>query len=363
MTNLTKALLISILAITLSACGGGGGGDSTGSGPGTGNVGGGGGDGGGDGGGGDTGGGDTGGGDTGGGGYEDPTITITTSHGNPNSKISVDEGGVLTINVDISGGEGDESLSASVSSKDSDFSIPEKASIENGFTFTFNEVPYKEQGYTITITGTKGSDSLSDTLEVSAFSVKGDNVFEFATAVNNTLPAQRQLIAEWLMIERLVKGVNLSGGDIDIKDIKPLYVQATSGDGANDDALLGGYTNEAKLTEYTDNIEPWDEAFKNFLENISMDTCSSPRCFSEHLLRVKPMFDYVFERSGGVIQEPSYGDVKFDSNTKTYSVFYVAPDNGSFDEEGNWTFNPEYEYLADIIVAGHEAALTFSEAE
>ncbi len=333
MNKLNKGMLFSVAVLSLSACGGGSDGGDAGT---------------------------TGGGT---GGYEEPTVTVTTSHGSPSSKSSVDEGEILTINVDVNGGKGAESLSASVTRKNENHPLPEKKSINNGFSFKFAEVPYRQQDYTITVTAQKGAESVSEKLDVSAYSLKGEAVYEFASTVNTQLPAQRQFIAEWLMIERLVKGINLAGGDIDIKDIKPLYVQATSGEGFLEDSLFSVYTNEPSMTNYENSDARWDLAFQTLLEGSSADSCSPPRCFNSHLIRVKPMFDYVFDRSDGVISKPSYGEASFDRRTGTYSIFYVAPDNGSFDENGVWTFKPEYGYLKDIIIAGNEAAKKFSEAE
>lgn len=299
-----------------------------------------------------------------------------------NAAQSVEENGSLNVEVVTSGGEGSESLSASIKQIEKELGDETGAAgstsdegdggddtdvtfepTDTGFVFHFGEASYKQDEYIITIEATKGDETESEELEVAVNNTSGNKAFAYVSSVQEVLPAQRQFIAEWLMVERLVKGVNLSGGDIDIKDIKPLYITATSGDGVDNNALFSVYVNDDLLTGYQDNSLKESEAFSSFFENVSSDTCESPRCLTEHLMRVKPMFDYVFERSGGVIQEPAYGDVGFDAGTGTFSIFYTAPDNGDFDAQGNWTFKPEYEYLADIIVAGHEAAGKFSAAE
>lgn len=273
---------------------------------------------------------------------------------------TVEENESLIVEVVTSGGEGSESLSAYISKNENDVTFEPT---DSGFVFHFGDASYKQEEYIITIKATKGDEIKSEALEVAVSNTSGNKAFAYVSSVQNVLPAQRQFIAEWLMVERLVKGVNLSGGDIDIKDLKPLYITATSGDGMDNNALFSVYVNDYLLTGYEDNSLKESEAFSSFLESVSPDTCESPRCLTEHLMRAKPMFDYVFEHSGGVIQAPAYGNVGFDAGTETFSVFYTAPNNGNFDAQGNWTFKPEYEYLADIIVAGHEAARNFSVAE
>lgn len=325
----------------------------------------------------------------GGGGDDNNDNTSTTPPPPPppysvsvSSAESVEENDSLDVEIVTSGGEGSESVTASIqrveeepeddetgvsssSSDDDDGGSDTGVTFEptdTGFVFHFGEASYKQEEYTITIEATRGDETKSEEFDVVVDNTSGNKIAAYASSVRDVLPAQRQFIAEWLMVERLVKGVNLAGGDIDIKHIKPLYVAATSGDGANLDNLFSGHVNDERLTGYADNSLNESEAFSGFLESVSANTCESPRCFNEHLVRVKPIFDYVFERSGGVIQEPAYGEVGFDVGTGTYSIFYTAPDNGSFDEHGNWTFKPEYEYLADLIVAGHESAHTFSDA-
>jgi hypothetical protein len=295
-----------------------------------------------------------------------PAYSVTVD-----SADSVEESSSLTVGVSTSGGEGSESITASIrrAGEDSDDETGGNASdvtIEqnsDGFVFEFGDISLKQRAYTITIDAAKGDESESKEFDVVVKNTSGDETAAYVNSVQSILPAQRQFIAEWLMVERLVKGVNLSGGDIDIKDIKALYVNATSGDGVDDDSLLSAYVNDERLTGYDTNSISESDAFDSFLANVSAETCESPRCFSEHLVGVKPMFDYIFERSGGVVQEPAYGDVGFDAGTGTYSIFYTAPDNGSFDDQGNWTFKPEFEYLTDTIVVGHAAAQTFSSAE
>ncbi len=315
----------------------------------------------------------------GGGGGDDTSDNTSTTPPPPpppysirvDSAESVEENSSLTVDVSTSGGEGSESITASIrrTGEDSDDETGGNASgvtveqTSEGFVFRFGDITYKRDEYTITIEATKGDDTKSETVEVVVNNESGNQTAAYVDSVQSVLPAQRQFIAEWLMVERLVKGVNLSGGDIDIKDIKPLYVNATSGDGVDNNTLLSGHVSDDRISGYADNSVNESDAFDGFLANVSAEICEPPRCFSEHLIRVKPMFDYVFERSGDVIQEPAYGDVAFDADTGTYSIFYAVPDNGSFDDQGNWTFKPEFEYLSDIIVAGHEAAQTFSSAE
>jgi|GEM_PF-3125804 len=315
----------------------------------------------------------------GGGGGDDTSDNASTTPPPPpppysvsvDSAESVEENSSLTVDVSTSGGEGNESITASIrrAGEDPDDETGGNASdvtveqTSEGFVFGFGDITYKRDEYTITIDATKGDETKSEEFDVVVKNTSGDETAAYVNSVQSVLPAQRQFIAEWLMVERLVKGVNLSGGDIDIKDIKPLYVNTTSGSGADNNALLSAHVSDDRLSGYEDNSVNESDAFDGFLANVSAETCEPPRCFNEHLVRVKPLFDYIFERSGGVIQEPAYGDVGFDAVTGTYSIFYTAPDNGSFDDQGNWTFKPEFEYLSDIIVAGHEAARTFSAAE
>lgn len=340
MNKINKGMLLSAVMLSLSACGGGGDDENTSVTP-------------------------------------PPPYSMTV-----NTSESVEESGSLNVEVVTSGGEGSESMSASIqpvekvpedetgavgsTSDEGDGGSDTDVTFEltdTGFVFHFGEASYKQEKYIITIEATRGDETKSEELEVAVNDTSGNKIAAYASSVRDVLPAQRQFIAEWLMVERLVKGVNLAGGDIDIKHIKPLYVAATSGDGANLDYLYSVHVNDERLAGYADNSLNESEAFSGFLKNVSAETCEPPRCFNEHLVRVKPLFDYIFERSGGAIQEPAYGDVGFDVGTGTYSIFYTAPDNGSFDEQGNWTFKPEYAYLTDIIVAGHEAARTFSAAE
>lgn len=315
----------------------------------------------------------------GGGGGDDTSDDTSTTPPPPppaysvsvDSAESVEESSSLTVNVSTSGGEGSESITASIrrAGQDPDDETGGNASdvtveqTSEGFVFGFGDITYKRDEYTITIEATKGDETKSKEFDVVVKNTSGDETAAYVNSVQSVLPAQRQFIAEWLMVEHLVKGVNLSGGDIDIKDIKTLYINATSGDGVDGNALLSAYVNDDRLSGYEDNSVNESDAFDGFLANVSAENCETPRCFNEHLVRVKPLFDYIFERSGGVIQEPAYGDVAFDAGTGTYSIFYTAPDNGSFDEQGNWTFKPEFEYLSDIIVAGHAAAQAFSSAE
>lgn len=316
----------------------------------------------------------------GGGGGDDTSDNTSTTPPPPpppysvtvDSAESVEESSSLTVNVSGQGGEGSESITASIrrTGEDSDDETGGNASdvtVEQnseGFVFGFGDITYKRDEYTITIEATKGNETKSEEFDVVVKNnTSGDETAAYVNSVQSVLTAQRQFIAEWLMVKRLVKGVNLSGGDIDIKDIKALYVNATSGDGVDDNSLLSAYVNDERLTGYDTNSISESDAFDSFRDNVSAETCEPPRCFSEHLVHVKPMFDYIFERSGDVIHEPAYGDVAFDAGTGTFSIFYTAPDNGSFDEQGNWTFKPEFEYLSDIIVAGHAAAQTFSSAE
>jgi len=312
----------------------------------------------------------------GGGGGDDTTDNTSTTPPPPyavsvDSAESVEENSSLTVDVSTSGGDGSESITASIrrAGEDPDDETGDNASgvtveqTSGGFVFGFGDISLKQQAYTITIDAARGDESKSQELDIVVKNTSGNKTSAYVNSVQSVLPAQRQLIAEWLMVERLVKGVNIAGGDIDIKNIKPLYANATSGDGVDSDSLYSVHVNNERLAGYADNTVNESDAFDGFLKSVSSDTCEPPRCINDHLLRVKPMFDYIFERSGGAIQEPAYGDVAFDASTGTYSIFYTAPDNGSFDAQGNWTFKPEFEYLADIIVAGHEAARTFSAAE
>jgi len=315
----------------------------------------------------------------GGGGGDDTSDNTSTTPPPPpppysisvDSAESVEESSSLSVDVSTSGGEGSESITASIrragqNTADETGGNASGVTVEQiseGFVFEFSDISLKQRAYTITIEATKGDEIKSEEFDVVVNNTSGDETAAYVNSVQSVLPAQRQFIAEWLMVERLAKGVNLSGGDIDIKDITPLYVSATSGDGVDNNALLSAHVSDDRISGYADNSVNESDAFDSFLANISAETCEPPRCFSEHLVRVKPMFDYVFERSGDVIQEPAYGDVAFDADTGTFSIFYTAPDNGSFDDQGNWTFKPEFEYLRDIIVAGHAAAQTFSSAE
>lgn len=315
----------------------------------------------------------------GGGGGDDTSDNTSTTPPPPpppysisvDSAESVEESSSLSVDVSTSGGEGSESITASVrragqNTADETGGNASGVTVQKtseGFVFGFGDISLKQRAYTITIEAARGDETKSEEFDVVVKNTSGDETAAYVNSVQDTLPAQRQFIAEWLMVERLVKGVNLAGGDIDIKNINPLYVNATSGDGVDNNALLSVHVSDERLTGYEGNSISESDAFDGFLANVSAETCEPPRCFNEHLVRVKPLFDYIFERSGGVIQEPAYGDVGFDAGTGTYSIFYTAPDNGSFDEQGNWTFKPEFEYLADIIVAGHEAARSFSAAE
>lgn len=276
---------------------------------------------------------------------------------------TANEGISLPIDINIQDGHGDESFSVVVNTNNSDFNKPTQTRTETGISLLFEDVLFKSQDYKIIVTVSKGDESIAEEFDLTVNSVKGNNIYSFAKAVNETLPAQRQFISEWFMVERLVKGINLSGGDIDLKLIKPIYIESIHAEEANDNNLMSAMVNDYVFDDYEANKKTWEESFYSFISSVSSEDCSPPHCLNDHISRSQLLFDYVFDRSNNAIEKPAYGNIAFDSKTNTYSIFYKAPENGNFDERGQWTFKPEFSYLEDIIVAGHQVAYEFSNTQ
>lgn len=335
MKNSMKASMVLILSLGLSACGGG---DSD---SGSGNTGG-------------TGGGNTGGGNAGGG----TPLTMTVNAPSETTDFST-----VNVTVSLSGGSGTESVQASIYSVGKTGGNPEVTYTDNGFNIEIGAAAYSRERYRVNVTGRKGNDTKNDEFTLVVSNSTGDAWRDRALLINKLAPAQRMFIAEMAMIERLAKAVRMTGGDVDTKDLMPMYIDAMHKEEDILDAMYGAITWPLWIEQYMDGERSSTEAFGNLQKALSLDECEPSRCMNDYLVNIVPLFNYVIDQSQGAIARPSYGEVQFDNRTNTYSIFYVDGVNGSFDSNGNWSFNSELAYLSDLIVAGHEAAVEFTSGE
>lgn len=303
---------------------------------------------------------------------------------------TVEDHSVLNVAISTTGGVGAETIRASItrasSSGDDEntgsgvFNVGATSSDEDddgsgsymnityeptdtGYAFHFGEAGFTREEYVITIVGSKGSEEKKESFNVTLVNATGDTWRDRAIHINRVAPAQRMFIAEMVMIERLAQAVRLTGGDIDTKDLMPMYIDAMHKEEDILDAMYGAITWPLWIEQYMDGERSSTEAFGNLQKALSLDECEPPRCMNDYLVNIVPLFNYVIDQSQGAIARPSYGEVQFDNRTNTYSIFYVDGVNGSFDSNGNWSFNSELAYLSDLIVAGHEAAVEFTSGE
>lgn len=303
---------------------------------------------------------------------------------------TVEDHSVLDVTISTTGGVGAETIRASItraSSSDDDedtgsdvLNVGATSSGENdedggsgsymnityeptdtGYAFHFGEAGFTREEYVITVVGSKGSEEKEASFNVTLVNATGDTWRERALHINRVAPAQRMFIAEMVMIERLAQAVRLTGNDIDTKDLIPMYIDAMHKDEDILNRLYGAFTFPTRIERYMDGDISWHNAFGSLQKALSKDECEPQFCTNDYLVNIVPLFEYVIDQSQGAIARPSHGEVKFDNRTNTYSIFYVDGENGSFDESGNWSFKPELAYLSDLIIAGNDAAYTFTE--
>lgn len=265
------------------------------------------------------------------------------------------------VTVNLSGGSGTEDVQASIYSVGMTGGNPEITYTDNGFNIEIGAANYARENFRVNVTGRKGNDTENDEFTLVVSNSAGDTWRDRAIHINRVAPAQRMFIAEMVMIERLAKAVRLTGGDVDMKALMPMYIDAMHKEDDILDGMYGAITWALWIEQYMDGERSSTEAFGNLQKALSLDECEPPRCMNDYLVNIVPLFNYVIDQSQGAIARPSHGEVKFDNRTNTYSIFYVDGENGSFDENGNWSFKPTLAYLSDLIIAGNDAAYTFTE--